>query len=95
MSRASTWTNADGLDVGFGKHTVDNEVAAVHSTMGPLKTMTMLVNLVDLEVAGSITAASFDARAARIPRGSHIKRAFTRTTVAATSGGAATLGIGM
>ncbi len=94
MPRDSTWTNPYGLVVGFGTHTPDNEIAGVHQS-GSVRTLSMLVDLVNLEDTDSITAASFDARAAIIPRGSHIESATIQVTALATSGGAATLDIGL
>lgn len=94
MSRGSQWTNNDGVVVGFGTHTADNEIPAVTAGAGSVKTMTMVVNLADLEDTDLITVASIDARATVIPRGSVIKAATVQMTVAATSGGSATLDIG-
>lgn len=94
MPRQNTWTNSDGLVVGFGTHTSDNNVPAVTSEVGAVKTLTVLVTGTSIESAASITAASFPPQAASIKRGSLIKRASFQTVVAFTSGGAATLNIG-
>lgn len=90
MSRANTWTNSDGLVVGFGTHSEDNNVPAVTSNKGAFKTLVMEItgaNTVDTIVAGSIAPQS-----ARIRRGSTIRSATLTTTVAWT--GTGTLDIG-
>ena len=91
MSRGNTWSNPDGLVVGFGTHSEDNEVAAV-SGSGTRRTLTRLivgVNLVD-----TYSATQFMPQEAVIPRGSRIIRASFQTLVAFTSSDAATLDIG-
>lgn len=92
MSRGATWNNPDGLVVGFGTHTQDNEVAAVAS--GNMKKILRLsVTLADLEDTDSITAASFDARSAIIKRGSIITNAYVNVVTAA-AGSSSVLDIG-
>jgi hypothetical protein len=92
MSRANTWTNSDGLVVGFGTHTVDNNVASVTGNPDGSKTLKMVITLADLD--DTFSATSKAPQDARIRRGSIIKSAHIQTLVAATSGGAATLDIG-
>lgn len=94
MSRNSTWTNADGLVVGFGTHTVDNGVPSVTAGRGSVKTMTFKFNGIDLVTTGSVVAGTQLPQSAVIRRGSIIQRAKLQTVVAFTSGGAATLSIG-
>lgn len=91
MSRNATWTNKDGLVVGFGTHTEDNDVPAV--TGGTKKRIEVEYDLADL--ADTFAAANRKPQEVRIPRGSYITRAVVQTLVAATSGGAATLDIGL
>lgn len=90
MARNSTWTNSDGLVVGFGTHSADNNVAAVRG--GTEKTLEMEIVLTDL--VDTFAATNKDPQAVVIPRGSYITEAYIQTLVAATSGGAATLDIG-
>ena len=92
MRREATWTNNDGLVVGFGTHSVDNDVAAVTANPDGSKTMKMEITLADL--VDTFAATTVKPQQARIRRGSIIKSAHIQTLVAATSGGAATLDIG-
>ena len=91
MARDHVWTNNDGLRVGFGTHTADNDVPAV-SSAGNMKTMRMEITLADL--SDTFAATDRKPQEAVIRRGSVIHRAILRTVEAATSGGAATLDIG-
>lgn len=93
MPRQNTWTNQDGLVVGFGTHTSDNAVPAVTSEVGAVKTMTMLVTGTAIEAAASLTAASLHPQGAFIKRGSIIQRAKFETVVPFT-GASSTLNIG-
>jgi hypothetical protein len=95
MSRANRWNNPDGLLVGFGTHSADNDVMAAHAGGGALISATGLWNLVDIEDTDSITIASYNPQALVIPRGSWIARATLRTTVAITSSNSAVLDIGL
>lgn len=90
MARDATWTNSDGLVVGFGTHSVDNNVAAVRG--GTEKTVEMEITLADLP--DTFAATNVDPQAIIIPRGSVFMEGYITTLVAATSGGAATLDIG-
>jgi hypothetical protein len=94
MARNETWSNADGLNVGFGTHTADNTIARVVSTDNMVVTTQQLFNLLDLEDTDAITVASMPVANHVIPRGSRITKADLVVTVGATSGGAATLDIG-
>lgn len=93
MARQATWTNNDGLVVGFGRHTEDNNVAAVTSDRSGRKTMRMKVDLTTLP--DTFAAANRTPQAAVIRRGSVIHEATIRVITAATSGGAPTLDIGL
>ena len=92
MSRGNTWTNKDGLVVGFGTHSDDNDVAAVQSSGGKQvqKVRFTLSGLLD-----AATNASIPPQTAQIPRGSIITDAYVQTIVAAASAaGTATLDLG-
>lgn len=91
MARDNTWTNQDGLVVGFGTHSEDNDVAAV-SGVGNRKVVTVEYDLANL--SDTYSASDFKPQDVTIPRGSVIVRGTLQTLVAATSGGAATLDIG-
>lgn len=91
MSRGSTWTNPDGLVVGFGTHSVDDAVPGVTGT-GNTKIYSMEV--VGTDLVDTIALANIAPQAARIPRGSLIKSATFQVVEAFTSGGAATLDLG-
>ena len=93
MARANTWNNSDGLRIGFGRHTEDNGVANVTGRYGAKRTMQLMVDLVDVTTAA--TEANTPIQHAQIKRGSIITNAYIQTVVAATSGGSATLDIGL
>lgn len=92
MARGSTWTNSDGLVVGFGTHTVDNDVPSVTSGGGSVKTM--VVQIVGIDLPDTYAATDTPPQAATIRRGSLITSAVFVVDEAFTSGGAATLDIG-
>lgn len=94
MPRQATWSNSDGLIVGFGTHTVDNQVPAITSNIGAVKTASFVIQGTLLEDIGALTAASLYPQGFVIPRGSKIQRATLTPSEAFTSGGAATLTIG-
>lgn len=91
MARGQTWSNQDGLVVGFGTHTEDNDVAAKASAMGR-EVLTVEINGVDL--SDTYSATDFKPQDVIIPRGSRIIRASFQVLLAFTSGGAATLDVG-
>lgn len=94
MPRNATWTNQDGLVVGFGTHTEDNNVAGVYGS-GPIKTaVKYLPDASDLEVVGSLTVASFSPQDIIIPRGSRILEATFQVTTAFATGDSGALNIG-
>ena len=90
MSRENTWTNSDGLVVGFGTHSEDNDIAGVRG--GTEKTLEVEITLADLP--DTFAAANRDPQEIVIPRGSVFVEGYLTTLVAATSGGAGTLDIG-
>lgn len=93
MARGNTWTNSDGLVVGFGTHTEDNDVCAVYP--GANGEVTVVVEYTLADLPDTFAATNVKPQDHRIPRGSVIKSAFLQTVVAPTSGGAATLDIGL
>ena len=66
MSRDATWTNSDGLVVGFGTHSVDNDVTAVRG--GTCKTLEVEYDLVNM--ADTFAATNVKPQDVIIPRGS-------------------------
>ena len=82
------WTNSDGLEVRFNGPEAGATGAGV-STMGSVKNLTL-----DFDFATAVTAAA-DGHEAFIPAGSYIVGAYLIVTTAATSGGTATLTIGL
>lgn len=93
MSRQSSWTNPDGLVVGYGPHSSDNDVPAVTSNETAVKVMTVMITGKALEASASLTAASLHPNAAVIKRGSIIQRAKFETVVP-FAGASSTLNIG-
>lgn len=95
MARGNTWTNSDGLVVGFGTHSADNGVSAVVGGSGAGKVLQVkLEDATALEAVGSLTAASFKPQDVIIPRGSRILEASFTVTTAFTTGASGALNIG-
>ena len=92
MARDLLWTNSDGLVVGFGTHSVDNEVAAV-ANAGAKTRVSAEITLADL--VDTFAAANRKPQEIRIPRGSLITQAYVVVKTLAASGGAATLDLGL
>lgn len=94
MSRDATWTNSDGLVVGFGTHTVDNDVSAVIRSGNGVVTVSAEYDLTALP--DTFAATNVRPQDHWIPRGSFITSAFVHTLVTPTSAaGTATLDIGL
>lgn len=94
MPRDATWSNSDGLVVGFGTHSADNSCPAVTGT-GTSRQLQMVIDLTEVPDTASATNGIAYPQAPIIPRGSVITRATITTLEAATSGGAATLDLGL
>lgn len=92
MSRNSTWANPDGLQVGFGPHTLDTNIPRVIAGPGHIKTLTLEITGVGL-TATAPAITDFPAQASKIKRGSRIISAAFVPTVGFT-GAAAVLNIG-
>ena len=87
MSRNSTWTNPDGLVVGFGPHSKDDIVPRVIAGPGHVKTLIMEITGASL-TATAPAITDFPPQASKIKRGSRIiSAAFvpTATFVGATA----------
>jgi len=94
MSRANTHT-FDGLVVGYGTHSVDNNVGRVTGDSGTLKTYVIeLPDATALEDTDAITVASMPPQSVILPRGAAIQRATFVVTTGFTTGDASTLDIG-
>jgi hypothetical protein len=91
MARDATWTNSDGLVVGFGTHTEDNNVPAVTSDLGPERAIVVEYDLASLP--DTFAAANRSPQEVIIPRGSVFTRGYIETLVAVT-GTNATLELG-
>jgi hypothetical protein len=95
MARDATWTNSDGLVVGFGTHSADNNVPVVTGT-GTLRTYQVeLPDATALEATASITSASIPPQSVVIPHGSYIKSATFQVTEAFTTSASGNLDIGL
>ena len=94
MSRENLWSNPDGLRVGFGTHSVDNDVPAV-TGVGSTRFYTVeLPDATALEATAAITSASIPPQSVTIPQGSYIKSANFQVTVP-FAGATANLDIGL
>jgi len=92
MSRQQTWTNDDGLVVGYGPRTSSNENAGQVMVLGGNREV-LQVNLEwDNLPTGDTVAPSM--KSIPIPAGAVITRADLSVETAFTSGGATTLSIG-
>lgn len=94
MPRQSTWTNSDGLVVGYGTHSVDDVVAAVTSEKGPYKTMQMYIKATDLVATASVVDGTQPPQAVLIKRGAAIKSAKLSVVVPFATSASGTLTIG-
>ena len=91
MSRGNTWTNSDGLVVGYGTHTSDN------STPGATEdsvVKTMKVQIVGTELGDTFAATDIKPNAPMIKRGSAILAA-TLIVEEVFTGSSSTLDIGL
>lgn len=91
MARNELWQNQDGLAVGFGTHTEDNDVAAVVSSDGRVVAK---VEVTGVDLSDTYSATDFKPQEIVMPRGTRIIRASFQVLAAFTSAGAATLDIG-
>lgn len=85
MTRASTWTNPDGLVVGFGRNFAERQDAGVQKDAGSVKTAKVQIDLVN---------STFGSTGAKItiPAGSKVMRVWAKATVAHAGGTSMTFG---
>lgn len=93
MARNATWTNNDGLVVGFGQRDSLNDNGATVRTQGNVEVLSMVFDLVNSLPAAAGTAPS--SKSIPIPANSFIHSATLRVITAATSAGATTLSLGL
>jgi hypothetical protein len=82
MSRASTWTNSDGLVVGFGARDSKNPNAATVRTEGNIEVLQFALNYDDMPAIGTAPSS----KSIPIPANSSILRGNFRVTTAWTGG---------
>jgi hypothetical protein len=92
MPRDNIWSNSDGLRVGFGKHTEDNQVASVFQGANGEVTVTLEIDMASLVATSAEAANMYPANLAAgnqhvIPRGSIIKGGYIEVLVACTGAG--------
>jgi len=90
MSREATAT-FDGLVVGYGTHTVDNDVGAIVSSNGRTYYKRLVTGV---DVQATFVIGDVAPQEPLIPRGSIIQRATFQVITAFTAAGAATMDIG-
>ena len=91
MSRANTWTNSDGLVVGFGAHTTDTGMLKYVGNGNGLDIYKM--EIVGVDVIDTVAVGNLSPQAAYLPKGSYIKSATLYVTEAFT-GSSSTLELG-
>lgn len=93
MARAATYTNQDGLIIGFGTHSIDDNIPAVTSAANGVKTMQVVIDALKMPTFADAWADGDRApQSAIIKRGSRITNA--SLTVLVAFAGAGTLNIG-
>lgn len=92
MARASTWTNSDGLEVGYGQRDSFNTESATIRTMGNEEILQVYLKYDDLPTAATNAAS---VKNVPIPANSVITNADLYILDAFESGGATTLSIGL
>ena len=87
MSRNAIWTNPDGLKVGFGTQSEDNEVASVYQGSNGEVTVVQEIDLASLPAFASESSLVYPNNGVGaehvIPRGSIIKGGFVEVLVGA------------
>ena len=87
MSRDSLWTNKDGLGVGFGTHSEDNEVSACYSGDNGEVTFVTEIELVNLLTTATGVSYPSKPQSHVIPRGSIFLRGEVQTLVVPVGAG--------
>ena len=91
MARSASWTNPDGLFVGFGARDSKNDNGATVRTEGNVEIFSMILDFDTLPAAAGTAPLS---KSIPIPANSFIHSASLRVILAFTAAGAATLDIG-
>jgi len=93
MARAATWTNSDGLEVGFGQRTSVTDYAGTVRTQGNECMIVMEINAADMPTASGTARKAYDMY---IPAGAYITKATLNvTTTFADSDANPTMTIGL
>ena len=90
MARNATWANPDGLSVGFGTHTVDNEIASVYQGSNGKVTVVLELTMASIPLASTgITYPNAGPASPHIiPRGSLFNDGFIQCLVVTTGASA-------
>lgn len=91
MARSATWTNADGLVVGFGARDSKNDNGATVRTQGNVEIFEMILDYDNLPAAAGTAPSS---KSIPIPASSVITRAYSQVTEDWATADSATLDIG-
>lgn len=92
MARSATWTNSDGLVVGFGARDSKNDNGATVRTEGNVEILQMTLDYDNLPADAGTAPSS---KSIPIPAGSVIKSAHLQTTADWATADSATLDIGL
>lgn len=92
MAREATWTNSDGLEVGFGPRDSSNENGATVETKGNVEVFQMVLDYDNLPAASGTAPST---KSIPIPAGAVINDAVLQVLDAFDAAGAATLTIGL
>lgn len=85
-----SWVNADGLGVYFGPREGVAGNGGEYKSYGPNRELAVVINLTDLTSTAQYLDQNFE-----LPKGAFIEQVTIETLVAATSGGSATLNVGL
>lgn len=91
MARANTWTNNDGLVVGFGARDSKNDAGATVRTQGNVEVLQMILDYDNLPAAAGTAPSS---KSIPVPANAVIKSAHLHTTSDWATADSATLDIG-
>lgn len=92
MGKQNYWDNDDGLTVGFGTRTTENNLGGALQTGGDVEGQIVL-DIVATDLTDSDVPTNFE-QGAKIPANSHIRDAVLVTNAEFTSDGSAVLDIG-
>lgn len=91
MSRGATWTNSDGLVVGFGTRDSKNNTGATVRTQGNVEIMQVILDYDNLPAAAGTAPSS---KSIPVPANAVIKSAYLQTITDWATADSATLDIG-